>query len=294
MRDVIVVGGGPAGLTAGMYAARAGYDVLLLEKNIVGGQIALTSRMENYPGFAEGIDAVELCMAMEAQAVRFGARVAYEAALEIDVVGKRVRTAAGWLPAAHLILALGAQPRRLSVPGEESFIGRGISFCAICDGALYRGKRVAVIGGGRSAVEDALYLAGIGCECFLIHRRDTLRAEQVTGQRLLELPNVTPLWNSAVASFEGDRRLTGLTLASGERLAVDAAFIAIGRVPDTEIVRGQIALDPQGFIIAGEDCRTSFPGIFAVGDARTKAIRQVTTAVADGTVAASGLGPRVG
>ncbi|MCL1795426.1 MAG: FAD-dependent oxidoreductase [Clostridia bacterium] len=287
MRDTLIIGGGPAGLTAALYAARAGRDVLLLEKSMAGGQMSMTSRIENYPGFADGVDGAELCMAMEAQATRAGAEIRYESALQIDCAGKRVQTPSGWIAGKSLILALGAKPRKLSVPGEERLIGHGISFCATCDGALYRGKRVAVIGGGNSAAEEALYLAGLGCEVLLIHRRDTLRAEQSVAALAMENAGITILWNCQVSSFEGDRRLSGVSLQHGRVEAVSAAFIAIGRIPDTELIRGQLDLDGNGFIVAGEDCYTNMPNVFAAGDARTKPLRQIATAVADGAVAAS-------
>lgn len=289
MHDVIIVGGGPAGLTAGIYAARAGRSALLLEKSMVGGQIALTTRIDNYPGFAEGADAVDLCMAMEAQAKSAGVAIAYEAAVSIDCAGRAVQTGAGRYQAEHLILALGAKPRRLSVPGEEALIGRGVSFCATCDGALYRGRRVAVVGGGNSAVEEALYLAGLGCETLLIHRRDTLRAERALAEQALANPRIHFLLNSEVEAFVGDKKMEEVRLNGGRVERVDCAFISIGRIPDTELLAGQLALDEQGFIVAGEDCRTSIPKVFAAGDARTKRVRQVVTAVADGAAAASWL-----
>ena len=287
MKDVLIVGAGPAGLTAGLYAARAGLDTQLGEKQMPGGQAAQTNIIENFPGFENGIGGPELAMAMEAQAQRAGVQVLYEGAEEIDCAGRRVRTQSGWHAAAALILALGAQPRRLGVPGEEALLGRGVGFCATCDGALYRGRPVAVIGGGNSAAEEALYLAGIGCEVTLVHRRDSLRAEQAVARRALENPRITPLWNSRVASFAGEEKLEALVLDDGRRIPVDAAFVAVGRTPDTALVRGQVDMDAQGFIVAGEDCRTSMPGVFVVGDARTKALRQVVTAAADGAMAAS-------
>ncbi len=286
MQDVLIVGGGPAGLTAALYAARAGLSVLLLEKNMAGGQAGLTSRIENYPGFAEGVGGPELCMAMEEQAARAGAQILYEEALEIDCTGRRVRTARGYLAANNLILALGALPRRLGVPGEERFMGRGVSYCATCDGALYRGKRVAVIGGGNSAAEESLYLAGIGCDVLLVHRRDSLRAETAAALRVMQNPRITPLWNSHVEAFDGQKALEFMRLNEGRTEEIAGAFVSIGRLPDTALVKGQLEMDAQGFLLAGEDCRTAVPGVFVAGDARVKPLRQVVTAVADGAVAA--------
>lgn len=287
MHDVIVVGGGPAGLTAGLYAARAGLDVILLEKLLAGGQAALPDRIENYPGFPEGIGGPELCMAMERQAQNAGLAIRYETALEIDCVKRRVRTDAGWLSAKRLILAMGAQARRLEVEGEAAFAGRGVSYCATCDGAFYRGKRVAVVGGGNSAAEEALYLAGIAGEVLLIHRRDTLRAEAALAKKVLENKKITLLWNSRVQSVQGGEKVEKLLLDDGREKAVDGMFIAVGRLPDTGLVKGQLDLDELGFIRTNEDVRTSVPGVFAAGDVRVKALRQVITAASDGALAAS-------
>jgi thioredoxin reductase (NADPH) len=250
--------------------------------------VALTSRVENYPGFPEGVDGPDLCMKMEEQAVRAGLELRYEGALEIDCAAKRVRTEAGWLEAKHLILALGAQARKLNVPGEEKLTGRGVSYCATCDGALYRDGRVAVVGGGNAAVEEALYLAGIAKAVTLIHRRDALRAEQALVNRALEHPRITILWNSEVERLTGEAKLEAIVLKDGRELPMDGLFVAIGRVPQTELVKGQLERNEQGFILADESCKTSLPGVFVAGDARAKALRQVVTAVADGAVAAAG------
>lgn len=287
MRDVLIIGGGPAGLTAALYAARAGLSVTILEKLLAGGQAAQTSRIENYPGFADGVDGVELSMEMERQAIRAGAEILYESAVEINIEQKRVRADSGWHPARALILAMGAHPRRLHVDGEERFIGRGVSFCATCDGALYRGKRVAVIGGGNSAAEEALYLSGIGCHVLLIHRRDALRAEKAVAEQALSKENILPLWNSQVEAFLGEAKLSSLRLNGGRTEPVDAAFVAIGRVPDTTLVTGQVPMDTDGFIMADDLCQTGVPGVFAVGDARRKPLRQIVTAVSDGAIAAN-------
>lgn len=287
MHDILVIGAGPAGLTAALYAARAGRDVVVLEKTMTGGQTAQTNLMENYPGFPEGIGGPELAMAMGEQAIRAGAQILYDGALEIDCAGYRVRTRSGWHSAKQLILAVGAVPQRLGVEGEDRLVGRGVSFCATCDGALYRGKRVAVIGGGNTAAEEALYLAGVGCEVVLIHRRDELRAERCLVDRLRQTSSIQIVWQSTVEAFEGEEKLEAIRLNGGRIEPVSAAFLAIGRIPDTALVKGQVDMTDDGFIIAGEDCRTSVPGVYVAGDARTKSLRQVVTAVSDGAVAAS-------
>jgi len=287
MRDVLIIGGGPAGLTAALYAARAGLSVTILEKLMAGGQAAQTNRIENYPGFADGIGGPELCMEMERQAVQAGAQIQYEGAIEVNIDLKRVRTDSGWHQARAIVLAMGAHPRRLHVNGEERFIGRGVSFCATCDGALYRGKRVAVIGGGNSAAEEALYLSGIGCHVLLVHRRNALRAEEAVAKEVLSRNNVLPLWNSQVEAFLGDAKLSSLQLNGGRTEPVDAAFVSVGRVPDTSLVAGQVPMDPQGFLMANDLCQTGIPGIYAIGDARSKPLRQIVTAVSDGAIAAS-------
>lgn len=289
MLDVLIVGSGPAGLTAGLYAARAGLDAVLLEKSMAGGQAALTNQIDNYPGFSEGIGGPELSMAMEQQAVKAGLTLLYEPALEIDCAGKRVRTDSGWHEARRLVLAMGARARVLGVEGEQRLTGSGVSYCATCDGAFYRGKRVVVVGGGNGAAEEALYLVGLGCEVLLIHRRDTLRAEQAVAERVLAHPRVHVLWNRQVKAFLGEKKLAAVRLDDGREEAVEGAFISIGRVPETDLVKGQLSMDAEGFLLAGEDCLTSVPGVYAAGDVRTKTVRQIVTATADGAVAVHGL-----
>lgn len=289
MQDVLIIGGGPAGLTAGLYAARAGFSVTILEKLLVGGQVALTSKVENYPGFADGIGGPELCIEMEQQAKRAGAVISYQGALEIDCAGRRARTNTGWYDAKALILALGAYPKKLGVVGEDQYVGRGVSFCATCDGALYRGKRVAVIGGGNSAAEEALYLSGIGCEVLLVHRRDALRAETKVAEEVLASPAITVLWNSQVEALQGDGKLTTMRLHGGRTEAIEAAFVSVGRTPNTSLLRGQLPMNPQGFVLAKEDCSTGMDGVFAVGDMRAKGLRQIVTAISDGAIAVSGI-----
>ena len=293
--DVIIIGGGPAGYTAALYCARAGLDVLLLEPMYIGGQMATTGKIENYPGLS-AIDGFELGERMQRDAHAFGAKTVYETVVELDLVGeiKRVRTDGGHeYLASSVILATGAAPRRLSLPGEEELIGAGVHFCAHCDGGFYRGKDIIVVGGGNTAVGDALYLSRIARQVTLIHRRDTLRAVGREVEALVARDNVKILYNTRPLEFiTEDGALAGLkvTVDGSERnLRADGIFVAIGRVPTSELVKGILPLDTQGYIIAGEDTKTEIAGVFAVGDVRTKPLRQIVTATADGAVAAEGV-----
>lgn len=294
MHDIIIVGGGPAGLTAGLYAARAGADVLLLEAGMPGGQASTTDRIENYPGFPEGVGGPDLAMAMEKQATQFGLHIRYERVTALSLKGevKRVTTEEETLEAKAVILAMGSQSRRLSVPGEDELSGRGVSWCATCDGALFRGKTVAVIGGGNAAVEEALYLSALCPQVHLIHRRDEFRAEHVLGERAKANSRISIHWDNVVEAFEGENKLEALRLKNvktGQSQSVTAsgAFVAIGKLPDTALVADQLPFNESGYIIAGEDTRTGLRGVYAAGDLRVKPLRQVATAVADGAVAAT-------
>lgn len=289
--DVIIIGGGPAGYTAALYAVRAGLCTLVLEKFSAGGQMTQTDMIDNYPGFDEGIDGFTLGYKMQAGAERFGAKTVQTEVLSVDLAAspKRIVTDSGEYTAKAVIIATGADHRHLGLEGEEELIGRGVGYCAACDGMFYRGKTVAVVGGGNSAVKDALLLSKICKKVYLIHRRDTLRAEKIYHQPLLKTDNVEFLWNSTVAGFEAEEKLTALRLntPNGEELLpVDGAFISIGRDPVTELFSGQVDLDPRGYVIADESTRTSLPGVFAAGDVRTKAFRQIVTAASDGATAA--------
>ncbi len=291
--DTAVIGGGPGGYTAALYAARAGLDTLVLEKLSAGGQMAQTAQIDNYPGFDEGIDGFTLGQRMQAGAERFGARTesAEVRAVTLDAEVKRIETGKGILLAKTVIIATGAEHRHLGVEKEDEYLGRGVSYCAACDGMFYQGKTVAVVGGGNSAVADAMLLSRICEKVILIHRRSTLRATKIYHDRLLNTENVTFRWNSTVNRLLGEGRLSALELRNvntGElsRLAVDGVFISVGRVPSTELVKGQLALDDNGYILADESTRTALPGVFAVGDVRAKALRQIVTATADGAVAA--------
>ena len=290
--DVMIVGGGPAGYTAALYCARAGLSTLVLEKLSAGGQIALTEQVDNYPGFDEGIDGFTLGQKMEAQAERFGAETELTEVLSLSLQGdvKSAVTSDGTFQARVVILATGANPRPLGVADEEAFLGRGVHYCAACDGMFYRGKTVAVVGGGNTAAADALLLSRVAKEVHLIHRRDSLRATKIYHQPLQEASNVVFHWNSTVESLLPGEAFTGLRLrdkVSGAvtDLACDGVFVSIGRSPNTALVAGQVELDPAGYVVADETTRTSLPGVFAVGDVRTKALRQVVTAAADGAVA---------
>ena len=289
---MLIIGGGPGGYTAALYAARAGLSVLLLEKLSAGGQMAQTSQVDNYPGFPEGVDGFLLAEKMQAQAEAFGAKteLAEVYKLKLDAAIKEAETSEGVFQAKTVVIATGANPRLLGVAGEEKFSGRGVHYCAACDGMFYRGKTVAVVGGGNSAVADALLLSRVAKKVYLIHRRDSLRATQVYHQPLIDAPNVEFLWNSAVVALQGDGRLSGATVqnlidSSETDFNVDGVFISIGRSPASSLVKGQLVLDENGYIVADESTKASIPGVFAVGDVRTKALRQIVTAVADGAMA---------
>ena len=289
--DMIVIGGGPAGYTAALYAARSGLSVVVLEKLSAGGQMALTEQIDNYPGFEGGIDGFTLGEKMQQSAERFGAVTELAEVYKVSLSGriKTLDTSEGVFQSCTVVIATGASPRPLGVPGEEALVSKGLHYCAACDGAPYRGKTVAV-GGGNSAAADALTLSRIAKKVYLIHRRDSLRATKVYHEPLMNAPNVEFCWNSTVSALLHENRLTGLRLkdvsTGAERdLACDGVFISVGRAPATELFQGELALDKSGYIIADESTRTSIPGVFAVGDVRTKALRQVVTAVSDGAVA---------
>ena len=295
VEDIVIIGGGPAGYTAALYAARAGLQAVVLEKLSAGGQMALTHQVDNYPGFEEGIDGFELGEKMQRQAERFGARTEYAEVRRVDLQAqpKVIETSEGVFYAKAVVIATGAGPRELGLPEEQSLIGRGVAYCAACDGMFYRGKTVAVVGGGDSAVAEALILSRIAKKVILIHRRDTLRATKVYHDQLLKQDNVEIRWNSTVEELLHGEKLTGLRLknvVTGEEslLECDGVFISVGRKPATELFAGQLELDSGGYIVAGESTQTSIPGVYAVGDVRTKQLRQIVTAVADGAVAVHG------
>ena len=293
IHDMIIIGGGPAGYTAALYASRAGLDTLIIEKMSVGGQMALTDIIDNYPGFNEGIDGFSLGMQMQAGAERFGAKTEYGEVLSVDLIPeiKKIVTDSGEYFSRTVVIATGAGPRALGIENEEKLIGRGVHYCAHCDGRFYKNKTVMVVGGGNSAVSDALYLSRLVKKVYLVHRRDTLRATKIYHGPLMKAENVEFLWDSAVSELLADGRLNGVkvkNLKTGEEreISVDGLFVSIGRKPVTELFGNTLALDEAGYIIADETTKTNLSGVYAVGDVRTKALRQVITAAADGAVAA--------
>ena len=290
--DMIVVGGGPAGYTAALYAARAGLTTLVLEKLSAGGQMALTEQIDNYPGFEEGIDGFTLAEQMQRQAEAFGARTEYAEVTKLDLNAspKVLDTSEGTFLAKTVAFATGANPRELGIQEEAALVGRGVAYCAACDGMRYKDKTVVVVGGGNSAAADALILSRIAQKVILVHRRATLRATKVYHEPLMKTQNLEFRWNSTVSALLHGEELTGVRLkdtvtGAATEVPCDAVFVSIGRKPATELVESQLELDRSGYIVADETTRTNIPGVFAVGDVRTKPLRQVVTAVADGAVA---------
>ncbi|MBR3077574.1 MAG: thioredoxin-disulfide reductase [Oscillospiraceae bacterium] len=293
MYDIVIVGAGPAGLTAAIYARRASKSVLVLEAKAWGGQIINTPDIENYPVVAH-ISGADFANQLYEQATALGAEVKLEKVTGLEDQGKvkKVRTAQNEYEAGAVILATGSENRKLGVAREQELTGKGVSYCATCDGNFFRRRDVAVVGGGNTALEDALYLAELANKVWLIHRRDSFRGEEATVARLREKANVEFVFNSTVTALLGDKRLTGVELTdklTGEKrmLEVKGLFVAVGRVPENESFRSLIELDEAGYAVAGENCRTRVPGIFVAGDNRTKELRQLVTAAADGAVAAT-------
>ena len=290
--EMVVIGGGPAGYTAALYAARAGMDTVLLEKLSAGGQMALTHQIDNYPGFEEGVDGFTLAFKMQQQAERFGAKTVNAEALRVDLKAepKVIETSEGVFHAKTVVLAMGANPRELGVPEEKEMLGRGVGYCAACDGMFYRGKTVVVVGGGNSAAADALLLSRIVEKVIIVHRRDALRATKIYHKPLMNAENVEFRWNSVVTELVHGDVLQGVRLKdvkTGEEseVACSGLFVSVGRKPASELLKGQLELDEYGYVIADETTRTSIPGVYVIGDLRTKPMRQIVTAVADGATA---------
>ncbi len=292
--DTFILGGGPAGYTAALYAARAGLSTAVLEKMAPGGQMGLTGEIENYPGFPDGIDGFTLGMNMEQAATRFGVETLYGEVTSVDFSEeiKNIHTLDATYQAKTVIVATGANPRVLGLPKEQEFTARGVHYCAHCDGGFYKGKTVVVVGGGNSAVQDALYLAGLCEKVILVHRRDTFRAEKIYQTALSTKENVTYYLNRVLTDFTVEEgKITGAVVknvenGTTETLPCDGIFISIGRAPATEFLKDVLPLDKAGYIIADETTKTPISGVFAAGDLRTKPLRQIVTATADGATAA--------
>jgi thioredoxin reductase (NADPH) len=293
LRDIIIIGGGLAGLTAGMYTKRAGLDTLLFEKMFTGGQAATTNLIENYPGFDDPISGPDFAMRIENHARKFGLEIQYDEIRELQLEGpvKKVLTDNKVYEAKAVILAMGAEPRKLGLDKEEEFRGRGVSYCATCDGAFFRDKDVAVVGGGDTAAEDALFLAQYVNKVYLIHRRDTLRATKIIADRVLANEKIEKVWDSVVTGINGDDKVTGIEVENvktraKKEIKLDGIFIAIGVIPNSELVQGKVEMNESNYILTDDSMRTNVPGVFAAGDIRQKPLLQLVTAAADGAIAA--------
>ena len=290
--DMIIVGGGPGGYTSALYAARAGFNVLVLEKFSAGGQMALTHQIDNYPGFEDGIDGFSLADKMKKQAERFGARSENAEVIKVNLTvnPKEIETAKGTFLSKTVLLAAGANPRELGVDKETELLGRGVAYCASCDGMFYRGKTVFVVGGGNTAAADAILLSRIAKKVIIVHRRDTLKATRIYHEPLMNAENVEFKWDSTVTELLYEDKITGVKIKNvktGEESIIDCdgVFVSVGRKPATDFLGSQLDLDENGYTIADETTKTSIPGVYAVGDIRTKQLRQVVTAVSDGAMA---------
>ncbi len=291
--DVIIIGGGPAGLTAGLYTSRARLKTLLIESGVFGGQMTTTDLVENYPGFPDGISGSELGRLMEEQAKRFGLESLKDEVIEVKLEGetKKVLTQEGAYLSRALIICTGTEYRKLGVPGEEEYRGRGVSYCATCDGPFFQDGKVIVVGGGDSALTEALFLTKFVRELYIVHRRDALRATKIYQERAEANPKIKFIWNSVVQAIKGDsivRLVTVKNVKTGEtrEIEADGVFLFIGLVPRTQFLKGLISLDENGYILTNENCETSVRGIFAAGDCRKKLLRQISTSVGDGATAA--------
>ncbi len=294
MVDIAIIGGGPAGLAAGLYAARGGANTMLFEEVYVGGQAAKTPRIDNYPGFSNGIEGSELGLRMQEQAVRFGLDIRYEPVKGLDLAypTKSVETAQGCVLSRTVILSMGASPKKLNLENEDTFVGAGLSYCASCDGAFFRNREVCVIGGGDTALQDALYLARFAKKVFLIHRRNEFRGCKLLQTSVLGEDKIEVLWSHVATALLGEDKIRGIRLRHIEsnttkELELGGVFIAVGIEPRTRLVRGQLPLSAQGYIQTDASMRTSLAGVYAAGDARETPLRQVVTAVSDGAIAAT-------
>ena len=291
--DVIIVGGGPAGLTAGLYTARSRLHSLLIENGLLGGQMTTTELVENYPGFPQGITGDELSRLMEEQAKRFGLEVVSQYVVEVKLKGhkKVVRTEEGSYLCDVLIICTGTEYRKLGVPGEKEFAGKGVSYCATCDGAFFQGNQIIVVGGGDSALTEALYLTKFVKEVTIIHRREALRGTKIYQERVFANPKIKLLWNSVIHEIKGDSTVQSVrvkNVKTGEvtEHAMQGVFLFVGLSPRTQFLKGLVQMDEEGYILTDQNGRTSVKGIFAAGDCRKKLVRQIATAVGDGATAA--------
>lgn len=293
MYDIVIIGGGPAGLTAGLYAGRGGMKALIIEKMFTGGQAATTYEIDNYPGFDQTISGPDLVMKMEAHAKKFGTELVYEDVVEVDLDStvKLIKTTSNVYHAKAVILSMGANPKELGLEKEKKLRGAGVSYCATCDGAFFRDKVTAVVGGGDTAVEDALFLSRFCPKVYLIHRRGELRAAKVLQDAIMANDKIEFLWNSTVENIIGEEAVEGVTVkdiktGQSQDIKIEGLFVAVGNVPNSEIVKGKVETNAAGYIVTDEGMLTNKFGVFAVGDVREKTLRQVITAAADGAIAA--------
>ena len=292
--DLIIIGGGPAGLTAALYAGRAGLKTLLVEKALLGGMVGTTYLIENYPGFPHGVSGIDLSRHLEEQAKKFGADFYYGDVTEISVKDKKkiLKIDGRQVEARALIIAAGTETKKLGVPGEEQFIGRGVSYCATCDGPFYKGKNIIVVGGGNSAIEEALFLTRYAAKISVVHRRNKLRADNILAEQALNDPKIFVVWDSQVEEILGSSRIEKVktkNLVTGQTnfIPADGVFIYVGSRPNSGFVKGMINLNDDGYIKTDDNMKSSVPGIFAAGDIRVKSLRQVVTAASDGAIAAN-------
>jgi thioredoxin reductase (NADPH) len=291
--EVIIIGGGPAGLTAGLYTSRSRFNTLLIEIGLLGGQMTTTEVIENYPGFPQGINGDELSRLMEEQAKRFGLEVVSQEVVEVKLEGERklVKTDESTYLCEALIICTGTEYRKLGIPGEKEFTGKGVSYCATCDGAFFKDSQIVVVGGGDSALTEALFLTKFAKELTIIHRRDALRGTKIYQERVLSNPKIKMLWNSVVQKIKGDSIVRSIVIKNVKTGEIDefnteGVFLFVGVSPRTQFLKNLITFDEAGYIVTDENCETSIKGIFAAGDCRKKLLRQVATAVGDGATAA--------
>jgi thioredoxin reductase (NADPH) len=291
--EVIIIGGGPAGLTAGLYTSRSRFNTLLIEVGLLGGQMTTTEVIENYPGFPQGINGDELSRLMEEQAKRFGLEVVSQEVVEVKLEGERklVKTDESTYLCEALIICTGTEYRKLGIPGEKEFTGKGVSYCATCDGAFFKDSQIVVVGGGDSALTEALFLTKFAKELTIIHRREALRGTKIYQERVLSNPKIKMLWNSVVQRIKGDSIVRSIVIKNVKTGEIDefnteGVFLFVGVSPRTQFLKNLITFDEAGYIVTDENCETSIKGIFAAGDCRKRLLRQIATAVGDGATAA--------